>query len=630
MDGLTKADRNILLLNKLPGRWPMALFFALLAVLQGVIYATVLPPWQSNDEHGHFEYAWLVSRHGPGVGPEAISLEFQQHVLESMYQFDYWRLCRQPMPEVLPAGFTDPSDTWLRNSRPQVGDERPLYYLLVGGLLRLVGDQDLLVGMYIGRGVSILLFAVAVGVTALGARSLFPKSLFMQVVPPILVLSQPSLGQMMASVSSDAIGVLTSTLVFASLIPVFRDGLTWRRGGVVLATLILALLSKKTTLFLLPTLLLAIPLYLWTRGRGPSRRVCLVLGAGAVILISVAAVLALLPGQDAAQWVEGREYGWSSCGPTRFEGEAVEGEASLLVGTCAETWVVQSLPTEAMRSIAGQPVTLTGWIRGAIGPTVGRVYIIDNSDIFSQEVIEAGETWQPFSLSHNMDARAWRAAVRLAWDGPGGPLLFDNLALITDQGNDLLVNGSAEQKRSLLTSLLIDATRRIGAPDRVVQQMLMPQSWLSRQAWRYYVNAVSFCFRSFWGLFGSVTLFLPSTWYWPVGAACLLAVGGNLAFIARRRWSKWQTGYLFLIIIGVILITFQTILPMFGMRGTGWSPVGRYLFAGMFAIMVLLAWGFYQLLPARWEKWGTLVVAIAALVFDAACLLFVIVPYFHL
>jgi len=618
------------LLNRLPGHWLMALFFSLLAVVQGITYATVIPPWQSNDEHGHFEYAWLVSQYGPGVGPEAISSEFQQRVLESMYEFDYWRLCRRPMPEVLPAGFTDPSDRWLRNSRPQVGDERPLYYVLVGSLLRLVGDQNLLVGMYIGRGISILLFAAAVGVTALGVRSLFPESLFMQVVPPALVLLQPSLGQMIASVSSDAIGVLTSTLVFISLIPVFRDGLTWRRGSAVLATLILALFSKKTTLFLLPTLLLAIPLYQWTRGKRPSRRAYLALGAGVILLATVGAVLALLPGQDAAQWVEAREYGWRSCGPTRYEGDAFEGEASLWVGTCAEMRISQSLPPEVMRGIAGQSVVLTGWVRGATGPAVGRAYVMDSSENFSQEVIEADETWQPFSLLHNIDTHAWKAVVRLAWDGSGGPLLFDGLALITDQGDNLLANGSAEQERSLLTGLLIEATRKMGVSDRVVQQMLMPQSWLSRQAWRYYANAVSFCFRSFWGLFGSVTLFLPSAWYWPIGAACLLAVGGNLIFIARRCRRKWQAGYLFLIMTGMVLVTLQTILPMFGMRGTGWKPVGRYLFAGMFAIMVLLAWGLYQLLPSRWEKWGTLVMVIAAFAFDVACRVFVIVPYFYL
>jgi len=620
-------DDSIPSLNGLPGHWRVALFFAALALLQGFVYAAVIPPWQSNDEHGHFEYAWLVSQYGPMVGPEAISPEFQQRVLESMYQFEYWRLCRQPTPEVLPAGFTDPSDHWLRYSRPQVGDERPPYYLLVGGLLRLVGGQDLVAGMYIGRGVSVLLFAAAVGVTVLGVRSLFPNSLFMQVVPPTSVLLLPVLGQMVASVSSDAIGVLASTLFFISLIPVFRDGLTWRRGGVVMAALVLALLSKKTALFLLPTVLLAIPIYWWTRGGRLSRQVCLALGTGVALLAITGVVLALLPGEDAAQWVKWRDYGWRSCGPTRFEGKAFEGEAALRIGTCTEMQITQILPVEVVRRIAGYPVTLAGWVRGAIGTAVGRVYIKD-SESFSEVEVVAGEEWQPFSLSHTVDVNPRWMVVRLTWEGSGGSLLFDGLTLTTSQGENLLVNGSAEQKRSLLVSLLIGVTRWIRVPGRIVEQMLMPQSW-SREAWREYVQAARFCFQSFWGLFGSVTLFLPSVWYRVIGVPCLLALAGNLVFIVRRHHQEWQTGYLFVLMGGVALLILQTFLPMFGMRGADWMPMGRYLFAGVFAIMVLLAWGLYWLLPPRWEKWGTLMAVIAMFVFDVACLVFVIVPYFH-
>ena len=244
----------------------VVLLLVVLALLRGFVYGMLIPPWQSPDEHGHFEYAWLVSRYGPLVGPEAISAAFQGEVLASMARYDFWRFIGQPTPDPLPRSFTEPTTLTLAQSRPQVGDERPLYYLLVGLLLQLAGDVDVVTGMYIGRAVSILLFAAAVGVTALATRRLFPGSLFMQLIPPFFVLALPMLGQMGAAVSSDVLGVLSGALFFASLVPVFLDGLTWRRGLAVLGALVLALLSKKTTLFLLPTALLALPVYGWVRG----------------------------------------------------------------------------------------------------------------------------------------------------------------------------------------------------------------------------------------------------------------------------------------------------------------------------------------------------------------------------
>ncbi len=609
-------------LSKCPAHWRVTLLFVALALFRGFIYAAVIPPWQSNDEHGHFEYAWLVSRYGPTVGPEAISIEFQRRVLESMYRFDYWRLCRQPTPEVLPASFTDPNDRWLRHSRPQVGDERPLYYLLVGGLLRLIGDQNLLIGMYIGRGVSVLLLAAAIGLTELMTWRLFAESLFMRVVPPTFVLLLPVLGQMGASVNSDAIGVLTSTLFFASLIPVFRNGLTWRRGVVVLAMLALAMLSKKTTLFLIPTTLLAIPIYWWTRGRRLPRWIWLALGAGVVLLTGTVLVLKLLPSGNAAGWLRGGNL----YGPTRTEESAYEGSAALLVGACDDGWVIQTLLPETTREVAGQPVTLSGWARATTGTGVGIVSIRD-SESHSQVEVIVGKEWQPFSLTHTVAPNARWIAVRLSCGGVGGPLLFDNLALLAGHGANLLRNSSAEQEESRLFNLASGVARRIGVSARLVELILSPHSW-SRQAWREYAYAAFFCFKSFWGLFGSVTLFLPPSWYRPITLICLLALAGNLVFIVGRSSGEWRNGYLFVLMGGLVLLFLQTLLPMIVHRGTYWLPQGRYLFPGVFAIAVLMAWGFYQVLPRRWERVGTLMTVGLMVAFDALCLGMLIVPYF--
>jgi hypothetical protein len=618
-DSLGQQSRGI----ALPASWRMALLFIILALLRGLVYAALIPPWQSPDEQGHFEYAWLVSQHGPLVGPEAISPEFQQRVLESMAQFDYWRLVHQPTPKVLPSGFTDPSDPWLVQSRPQVGDERPLYYWLVGGILRLAGSQDMVVGMYMGRITSVLMFAAAVGLASLTARSLFPHSLFMQVVPPAFVLFLPMLGEMAAAVNSDAMGVLTSTIFFASLVPVFRNSLTWRRGGAVVVALALALLSKKTTPFLIPTTLLALLIYGWTRGARLSRWMGLTLAVGTALLLIAAVVLVLIPGGDAAGWTEWTQA--QSCEPTRFEGEAFEGDASLRVQTCGEA-VAQVVPPEAMDKAVGSSLTLNGRVRGAAGPAVGRVTVWDNNGQ-SQTEIAATVEWQAFTLAHTVDTDARWVAVRLAWGGSGGALLFDDLILSTEEGENLLVNGSAEQEESLLLDLLSDTAHRVGAPRRMVERTLSPQSW-SREAWREYTEGAFFCLYSFWGHFGWSALPLPLSWYRVLSVTCLLALVGNLVFLVDRPCRRWQVGYLLVLMCGVILLALQTLLPMVGSRGTYWLPQGRYLFSGLFAIAVLMSRGGYQLLPRQWERWTTIVTVGLMVGFDLLCLGYLIVPHF--
>jgi len=603
----------------------LVLLLVVLALLRGFVYGMLIPPWQSPDEHGHFEYAWLVSRYGPLVGPEAISAAFQGEVLASMARYGFWRFIGQPTPDPLPRSFTEPTTLILAQSRPQVGDERPLYYLLVGLLLRLAGDADVATGMYIGRAVSVLLSAAAVGVTALATRRLFPGSLFMQLIPPFFVLSLPMLGQMGAAVSSDALGVLSGALFFASLVPVFLDGLTWRRGLAVLGALVLALLSKKTALFLLPTALLALPVYGWVRGVRLSRRLKWALAGGAVLLVGVGAALALMPAGDATGWLA-RGQG---CGPTRLAEGAWEGEAVLRVGPCADGWVAQNLSPEATLEVAGRTLTLSGRVRGVGGPLTATVAVVDSAGT-TQIQVDAADMWQPFTVTHTVSADPGWVAVRLLPPaGADSVLLFDGLALSDEEGRLFLVNGSAEGSKRMLLWLWDRVAGRLGTPRRMIDLLLLPQSW-GRAAWREYVRAAAFCFRSFWGNFGWLKLPLAERWYRWIEAFCLVALVGVVWFLLRRPGRSGRVGYLLVLLGALLLLALQTLLPMVSARGTYWLPQGRYLFPGLFAIALVLAWGIDSLLPAWADRWGTLIGLLALAVFDGLCLVGRMVPYFYL
>jgi hypothetical protein len=482
--------------------------------------------------------------------------------------------------------------------------------------------------MYIGRAVSVLLFVMTVGATAWGSQRLFPKRFSMIISPPAFVLFLPMLGQMGASVSSDSIGALTGTLFFVSLIRIFKDSLTWKRTGFAMTCLFLALLSKKTALFLLPTTILAIVMYLWTQEKVQLvQQIGRLLGVVLILSIMMAIVLALLPGKDAKEWVEWRKRGWETCGPTRIEEKALDGDAALRVGQCVDSQVAQILPLETVRKLGKQEIILKGYVRSAAGVAKGRAYIEDHSGA-SQVKLVAGNNWHPFTLTHTVQtANPKWMIVRLAWEDAEGPLLFDKVTLNTEHGKNLLVNGSAEQRKSMLVSSITNLMHYIRIPNRIVDQLLKPQSW-NLEAWREYADSVRFCFMSFWGLFGSVTVFLPTTWYQLIAVACLLSLMGAMLSFFRRDCKKWQIGYLVVLMGSLIFLLLQTCLPVLGMRGTGWKPQGRYLFPGIFAIAIMMTWGWDNLLPKQWRNQGGAALAVVFLIFDALCLLVIIIPYY--
>ncbi|MFL7791272.1 MAG: hypothetical protein AB8I69_03965, partial [Anaerolineae bacterium] len=566
-----------------------------LALLRGLVYVAIIPPWQSPDEYGHFEYAWLVSEYGLLVGPEAIPPDFQQRMLEITLQHDYWH---------------------------QVGDDLPLYYALTGSVLRLTGKQTLVGGMYVGRIVSTTLYAAAVGLTALTTRRLFSQSSFMQIIPPAFVLFLPMLGEIETSVSNGAMGLLSSTLFLASLVPILRDGPTRRRVGGTITALALALLSSKSTLFVAPTALLALLLYGGMQRVAPSRRAKLVLVTCATLLITTGIALALIPGVDAASWIEKT----GSCGPTRIEGQAYAGKAAIRIGPCADEIVAQALPNEIVEEIAGQRVTLSGQVRSDGGPAIGQVTIWDNEGKTTTD-IHALETWQHFTLTRTIDSDARHTAVRLNWVD-GGALLFDELALSSVEEKNLLLNNSAEEKESLFLYLLADIGSRVWTPLRRVERLFMRASW-GFEAWQEYLHRTLFSFHSFWGNFGWLALPLPPMWYRAIELACALTLAGNVLFILKRPRLRWQAGYYFLLVGSLCFLIAQNFLPMVIHRGTLWVSQGRYLFPGVFIIAVLMAWGMRQFLPRRWERQATAIVVGTLAGFDILCLAYLIVPYFY-
>ena len=63
-----------------------------LAVVHGLLYAFLIPPWQAPDEIAHFEYARLLAERWRPLSLADASPALEAEVIDSLYRFQAWTL----------------------------------------------------------------------------------------------------------------------------------------------------------------------------------------------------------------------------------------------------------------------------------------------------------------------------------------------------------------------------------------------------------------------------------------------------------------------------------------------------------------------------------------------------------
>lgn len=330
------------------------------ALLQGLLYLFLLPPWQHYDEPTHFEYAWLIAHRGrlPHVGE--VDQSMRREVAVSMLQHKfYWNLGR-------PNLITDDGEIWIGFSELQ---HPPAYYVLVSIPLFLVRHLDVTSQLYVVRFVSLVLFLMTIMVAGGVMRELTPSGHPLRwVVPLTLVLLGP-LVDVMTAVNNDAGAVFVVSLFLWGAVRAIRYGWNWTRLVWVLGTPLLAVLTKNTAspaLVLVPFVFL---IRLWVQNGWYWRRFAL--GAGAILVIFAVVVL---DWGDAAYWYR-PEYGSVQDSATRIsDPSAPLGSHAIVldnVGVGANQYVISPILTEDLERIAGQTVTVGGWVWANQPATVG-------------------------------------------------------------------------------------------------------------------------------------------------------------------------------------------------------------------------------------------------------------------
>lgn len=251
------------------------ILLGLLAFSHGLLYAAAALPWQAPDEPRHFEHVRLVYDTGRPVTEADISLPLEGAIITSMDRYQFWRLGRFVNPRLptngsLPRRF---EEIWYPGEY-QPGEanlahllnQPPTYYLVTAAWLHLFPTNDVTTQLYLARLLSVLFSTGVILLAYLTVITLRPWDRFSAFIVPTFIALLPTHAYMSAIVNSDVMAEFLAALVFflTARLLVARsvklpDILT------LLLALIIAIATKRTTVFLVPAVVLALAWRFWPR-----------------------------------------------------------------------------------------------------------------------------------------------------------------------------------------------------------------------------------------------------------------------------------------------------------------------------------------------------------------------------
>jgi hypothetical protein len=521
----------------------------LIALVHGLIFIALIPPWQHYDEPNHFEAVWLSARLDRLPRPGDYNPKLSRQVFKSMLENGFYdRMSATPAAPAAGEKVKIPGYSQLA--------EPPLYYLLASLPLRVLPqaasvDKQL----YAVRLVSLALYLFTVLAGWGAARVVAPPGHPLRWLAPATLALLPGLADLMTAVNNDVAAVAVFSLFFWGSLRLVCLRFSFLNLLWVLGAAALAYFTKNTAMIAL-ALLPVVFLFALLRGRWQWL-------AWTVLAVGAAAGLALsLSWGDAAAWYRDT----SQPGPTRLVSDsAVVGEHILAlelpqnVSRLRSPPVYQVIPPGAAREIYGQPVTLGAWI-WADRPVQARFPLLKySSGQAGAQPVDLTTQPQFYALQVALPPgsdRIWvyldpatpqDASVRVYLDGiilaPGLRPLDQPPLFTSPDGSagewggqpfgNLLRNPSFEQPGPRLVSWLDDLAAAF-LPDNARPSQILASLWDWPGAGYFYVIVVRQLFQTFWARFGWGHV--PLIWDWAYGLLALLALLAALGAV----WGGWR------------------------------------------------------------------------------------------
>ncbi len=640
------ADRPDVVVSR-SRRWALPLIVAV-ALLNGLLYSLLVPPWQGPDEHGHFAYAALLYRHGLDDGAvqrldwehkgrdQDEILALKAAVVGSMSEHDWTRrVAGHPTPgaPALPSGDTDLYLQFLWELR-----QPPAYYWLCAVALQVAQSLGLPVdpwsdpagALRLMRFVSVLLNGAVVALAWLaGALLGGRKRPMLRWLLPLTVALLPMHSFIASVVSNDILSELAVTALFVSLVALLRRPAGLRGAGLALLALLcfVACAGAKLTAVVAGGPLLGVGLLVWLgillarllrRAKGGP----LLRPLTAPAIVASLFLLLCLAGGLLTFRQDKLIAGWQSGGGPSERPQHVQ-------TTTAHTgsYVMQLTPGQLAYQWVGMPwphvpytYTVSFWARlpdaGKASPATAALLIDERGTLsrIGSETLGAGQAsvpftptveWQQFTLiapGARGDRKLWvrfmsgEASVQIddiaLHATPATPVASPGEnAGVTSQPFDLPVFNPSAEIGSLSVSPFGARFLR-GENKDIVDVLVNPQAFSKSSVWERYADRQ---FRSFWGNFGWLSIPLPTPFYTLIDAGMVLALLGLVVLAVRRlgRWSSFDCmpALLPAALGASVIMTFARQMAPLSTSGVHTDPQGRYLFGYTIPVVWLLLVG---------------------------------------
>ena len=614
------------------GKEHLALFAALiLAIVNGIVYMAVIPPWQHYDEPYHFEFAWLIANR-PGLPKLGdYDLEMRKMVASSMIQHNFFKNMG-----FLPDLNSTDKPAYI-GPVSQLGDP-PLYYLVASMPLRLFKLSNPYLNIdWQYRSVQIisLLFFLATVYFAWGlVRELAGAGSPLVWIVPVCLALEPSFNSTMTSINDDVGAIAAFTFFLWGSVFLIQRGFSWKGLAWTTTAAVICLFTKSNVYVAVPLLVLVVLLSVF-----PLPRRWLVwtfLG-----LAGFASLFVVFSWGDASDWYRTTFQSMS----TRVQSDSAQlgnyvfqlstqGNENNIYGSSLHQIVAYTTRTD----LSGQPVTLGAWIwankpatirspmiltYAATNPVYQNIQITQKPAFFSFTTVLPAYTallqviLYPFDKTSNSDVIIYYDGLVLLkgqWPADQTPQFTDPQGASGSWGGvqftNLLLDGSAETAWPQIRSWVDRMGSRI-LPDKGHPSVILYAILHWKDLAFYYTTQIINLIRTFWAKFGwGKVSFLGGTPYrylsYLMGVGLIGAILGSWRYRKKISWNA----LIFLSIAGLALWLTAFLMGTIYIFSRYYYPPARYAFPVIVPTLLLLVGGWLSLAPTRFRNYIEVVIPI--------------------
>jgi hypothetical protein len=271
-------------------RWILVGVWCWVFAIHAAFYLLLVPPWQVPDEPTSVELLLTMQAKGRLVGPTDKDPTIEQEIIASMDRTRYWELGAYGYR---PDGRAATFEYIYPCCHTQL--HRPaLYQALFLPAAYATNDWPIEQRLLVFRSLTLMMGVITVAVVTLISYELRPLHPTIPLILPALVALHPQFAYSSAGFNSDNLVALIGALLFLVLLRVLRFGLSPLRLASIVLLIVTGFLSKRTMLFVLPSVGVAVLWGMfrsWRTGSRTTRRFLAFATTGGIFVLFIVSVV---------------------------------------------------------------------------------------------------------------------------------------------------------------------------------------------------------------------------------------------------------------------------------------------------------------------------------------------------